>query len=66
MKRSILFLMVIGSIVLNIYFNKYLIKCSCSASDLTIPFVNKPDINPDRIWLHLKQSSIQAFFVFRE
>lgn len=65
MKRTILFLMVIGSIVLNIYFIKYFIKCSCNVSDLTIPFV-KLDINPDRIWLHLKQSSIQAFFVFRE
>lgn len=66
MERTILFLTAVGSIGLNIYLIKYFIKCSCSASDLTIPFVNKPDVNPDRIWLHLKQSSIQACFVFRE
>lgn len=45
---------------------KDFIKCSCSASDLTILFVNKPDVNPDKFWLHLKQSSIQVLFVFRE
>lgn len=48
------------------YLLKYFIKCSCSTSDLNIPFVNEPDVNPEKIWLHLKQSSIQAFFVFRE
>lgn len=61
--ENILFLMGIGSIILNIYLIKYFINCSCSASDLTIPFVNKPDVNPDRFWLHLKQLHSGVFCI---